>query len=56
MKEPDEDAKSAAPLERILARDGFSPDLPHRGRSLPSVGLGLRLLMYMFRGVRYGRL
>ena len=49
-----EDAKPrepAAPIDRILARDGFSPDLPRGG-----VGLGLRLLMYMFRGVRIGRL
>jgi cyclopropane-fatty-acyl-phospholipid synthase len=28
-----------------------SPDLPR-----PGVGLGLRVLMYMFRGVRFGRL
>jgi cyclopropane-fatty-acyl-phospholipid synthase len=51
VKKPDEGAKPAAPLDRILARDGFSPDLPR-----PGVGPGLRLLMYMFRGVRFGRL
>lgn len=51
MKKLRDDAEPGAPLERILARDGFSPDLPR-----PGVGLGLRVLMYMFRGVRFGRL
>src|SRR5262245_21452976 len=51
MSEEREEFSTDAPLERILARDGFSPDLPRAG-----VGLGLRLLMFMFRGIRIGRL
>lgn len=52
MKKPlQQQARHAAPIDRILARDGFSPDLPQAG-----VGLGLRLLMFMLKGVRFGRL
>ena len=32
------------------------PDLPELLRKSSGVGLGLRVLMYMFRGIRYGRL
>jgi cyclopropane-fatty-acyl-phospholipid synthase len=53
VKKPLPQAKQAAPIDRILARDGFSPDLP---QSRPGVGLGLRLLMFMLKGVRFGRL
>src|SRR5438552_2597405 len=46
-------------MPRIVGRDGFSPDLPAglvpraRHRRL---ALGLRFLMYMFRGIRVGTL
>jgi cyclopropane-fatty-acyl-phospholipid synthase len=49
MKKTTEPAAGA--LDRVLARDGFSPDLPSAG-----VGPGLRLLMYMLKGLRIGRL
>jgi cyclopropane-fatty-acyl-phospholipid synthase len=44
-------------LQRIMGRDGFSPDLP--GILAPrtaSISLGLRLLMYMFKGIKIGQL
>jgi cyclopropane-fatty-acyl-phospholipid synthase len=44
-------------LGRIMGRDGFSPDLPsglaHRSEG-GRLSLGLRLLMYMISGMRYG--
>ena len=52
MTDSREDASASAPLDRILARDGFSPDWPRPS----AVGPGLRLLMYMFKGLRFGRL
>ncbi len=46
-------------MARIMARDGFSPDLPAqlapRARS-QRLSLGLRMLMYMFKGIRIGKL
>ncbi|HUR41823.1 MAG TPA: cyclopropane-fatty-acyl-phospholipid synthase family protein [Verrucomicrobiae bacterium] len=53
MNDPRDEFKDNAGLDRIFSRDGFSPDL-----TLPRAGvsLGLRLLMYMFKGVRIGRL
>jgi cyclopropane-fatty-acyl-phospholipid synthase len=50
-----------APLSRILQRDGFSPDLPEalspRARSTSSrTPLTLHVLLYMFRGIRFGTL
>jgi cyclopropane-fatty-acyl-phospholipid synthase len=44
-------AASASAFDRIVARDGFSPDLPAGG-----IGPGLHLLMYMLKGLRFGRL
>lgn len=44
-------------LNRVLAGDGFSPELPDA--LVPQAGgvsLGLRLLLYMLRGLRVGRL
>ncbi len=42
-------------LKRIMARDGFSPDLPS-SFSGGSLSWGLRVLMYMLRGLRIGSL
>src|SRR3546814_10334865 len=43
-------------LERLLPRDGFSPELPKvlQPRTRRSAGLGLRVLLYMLRGMRVG--
>ncbi len=55
MKDPDLDTQQN--LDRILSRDGFSPDYPERtqARAAPA-SLGLRLLMYMLKGIRIGSL
>ena len=46
-----------APLNRVLGRDGFSPDLPDLlARKPAGLTLGLRLLMFMFKGVKIGQL
>jgi cyclopropane-fatty-acyl-phospholipid synthase len=55
MKEPDDN------MARILGRDGFSPDLPAelavgRPSGRQKLALGLRFLMWMFEGIRIGRL
>lgn len=42
-------------VERIISRDGFSPDLPEMLKP-QSVSWGLRVLMHMLKGVRIGRL
>lgn len=56
--ERDEQAKQDNRLDRIIGRDGFSPDLPaaFSGPRGERVSLGLRLLMHMLKGVRIGRL
>jgi len=57
MKNRDFDRDNS--LDRIMGRDGFSPDLPTAlGRSgdAGSVSLGLKLLMYMVSGIRFGSL
>jgi cyclopropane-fatty-acyl-phospholipid synthase len=54
MSDAEKGPDSFAPGEALpdaFHRDGFSPDLPR-----PGVGLALRLLLYMFKGVRIGRL
>lgn len=59
MKHDDTHDDRREPLDKIIQRDGFSPDLPdtfathgdNRGLSL-----GLRVLMYMMSGVRIGTL
>ena len=44
-------------LNRAMNRDGFSPDLPDvLKKKTGSVSLGLRVLMYMFRGIRKGQM
>jgi len=47
------------PLQRVLGRDGFSPDLPAalapRAGSR-RLGLRLQLMLYMLRGLHYGQL
>lgn len=44
-------------LNRIMSRDGFSPDLPiARDNARPRLGPGLRVLMYMLKGVKIGSL
>jgi cyclopropane-fatty-acyl-phospholipid synthase len=52
MSEWHDESKDGAGLDRIFGRDGFSPDLPARS----GVGPGLRLLMFMLKGLRIGRL
>ncbi|MFA5941853.1 MAG: SAM-dependent methyltransferase, partial [Sinimarinibacterium sp.] len=60
MKEDDLDPNTE--LQRILSRDGFSPDLPSALTPAPGDQLsgrmswGLRVLMYMLRGLRIGSL
>ena len=47
------------PLQRVLGRDGFSPDLPTAlspQAGSRRLGLRLRLMMYMLRGLHYGQL
>ena len=47
------------PLDRIMNRDGFSPDFRGqlvRGRKPPALGWGLRAFMFMLKGIRYGEL
>lgn len=44
-------------LDRILARDGFSPDLPRPLQPQATrTALGIRVLMYMLKGLRIGSL
>ncbi len=52
------DTEQDAQIDRILSRDGFSPDLPAplttgNGQRLT---VGLRVLMYMLKGLRIGSL
>jgi len=61
MKDRDHDSNLQQDLEpnlgRILSRDGFSPDLPTQLRARATrAALGVRLLMYMLRGIRIGSL
>ncbi len=49
--------QSGNPFGKLLNRDGFSPDLPDALKKKSGrVSLGLRVLMYMFRGIRNGQL
>ncbi len=51
------DLDRSTELNRILSRDGFSPDLPApMSANKRSVSWGLRVLMYMLRGMRVGSL
>lgn len=51
------DAETNTDLERILSRDGFSPDLPVALQAGDQrLSWGLRVLLYMLRGVRIGSL
>lgn len=53
----DRDLEHDAGLRRILARDGFSPDLPAAlAADARRLSWGLRLLLYMLRGLRVGSL
>ncbi|MFP5305377.1 MAG: class I SAM-dependent methyltransferase [Gammaproteobacteria bacterium] len=53
----DRDLEHGAGLRRILARDGFSPDLPAAlAPGARRLSWGLRLLLYMLRGLRVGSL
>lgn len=53
----DDTAPGQDGLGRILGRDGFSPDLPAAlARKTERTSLGLRLLLYMLRGIRIGSL
>lgn len=59
MKQQDieQPADADAPLDRVLGRDGFSPDLPAAlAPDGTRTGWGLQLLLYMLRGIRYGEL
>ena len=53
-----ERSKADDKLGRIIGRDGFSPDLPELLARRPAepVSLGLRVLMFMLKGVKIGRL
>lgn len=52
----EQDLRDKAEIDRILTRDGFSPDLPVA--LTPGAGLSwrLRLMMYMLRSLRIGSL
>ena len=52
----DRDLEHGADLNRILRRDGFSPDLPASLAGDGRLSWGLRLMMYMLRGLRVGTL
>ena len=56
--EQKEKPRSQDRFNQIIGRDGFSPDLPKAlaGGKLTGLSLGLRMLMHMFKGVRYGTL
>ncbi|HEY1078002.1 MAG TPA: hypothetical protein VGE51_15020, partial [Fontimonas sp.] len=59
MKDPDFKPQHEVDREfgRIMSRDGFSPDLPAPLRAAESkVSLGIRVLMYMLKGIRIGSL
>ncbi|HSW15534.1 MAG TPA: cyclopropane-fatty-acyl-phospholipid synthase family protein [Solimonas sp.] len=52
-------AKLDAPLDRVMGRDGFSPDLPaalSRRAGAPRSSLAVQLMLYMLRGLRIGSL
>ncbi|NGY06580.1 SAM-dependent methyltransferase [Solimonas terrae] len=54
----DPDLPRQTELDRLLPGDGFSPELPKalqpRAKRGAAVGLGLRVLLYMLRGMRVG--
>ena len=55
----DDGLENSNPLERILGRDGFSPDLPatlDRHAQRERISLPLRLMLYMLSGLRVGSL
>jgi cyclopropane-fatty-acyl-phospholipid synthase len=53
----DRDLERSPELNRILQRDGFSPDLPAAlAQGTGRLSLGLRVMMYMLRGLRIGAL
>jgi cyclopropane-fatty-acyl-phospholipid synthase len=59
MKHDDTRDERREPIDQLLGRDGFSPDLPEAFASDASnAGLswGLKVLMYMMSGVRIGTL
>lgn len=51
-----EKVESSGLTDRILAGDGFSPDLPEALRPAGAAPWGLRVLLYMLRQVRIGSL
>jgi cyclopropane-fatty-acyl-phospholipid synthase len=53
MKKEDFDKER---LDRVLGRDGFSPDLPEALQRGGGASLPVRLLLYILRGVRIGQL
>lgn len=57
MKKNETNEAQREPLEKIMRRDGFSPDLPAGFRSegsLRGLSLGMRLLLYMISGLKIG--
>jgi cyclopropane-fatty-acyl-phospholipid synthase len=51
-----EDLEKTGQLDRVLGRDGFSPDLPAALRRSAGISLPLRLLLYIVSTVRIGQL
>lgn len=57
MKKDDSKTERREPLDQIMGRDGFSPDLPsgfHGQGDTRGLSLGLKLLMYMMSGIKVG--
>lgn len=57
MKKDDTNNDRREPLDQIMSRDGFSPDLPAGFRSegsMRGLSLGMRLLLYMIGGIKIG--
>jgi cyclopropane-fatty-acyl-phospholipid synthase len=55
----DDNSRSDAPFERVMNRDGFSPDLPSAfvsAGSLKGLSWSMRLLVHMLSGLRKGSL
>lgn len=50
----DPDLQRQTELDRMLPSDGFSPDLPKVLQPKAGAGIGLRVLLYMLRGMRVG--
>lgn len=57
MNKDDNSTDRRDPIDQIMDRDGFSPDLPPRFETqgdLRGLSLGMRLLLYMISGLKIG--